>query len=263
MRMNPLPLKNSIRPVILGVGLAMLPSFQAGAATLVLDWLKLAPGGGTSNFTLRNDGASTAAAGRVVVSSGVIFPGPVQRDLASASWNSAPDFIDSVTGTTLVPAFDIRVAPATGPTNYSVEFQLNPGVEHYLMVGGLFKNPSSSTAGATISALSDSGSFALSFDGAMGWSNGVEILSQDVTWDPLARTLAPVAGANGETKPAFFHVDAMSGANPRIRIDIPIGYALADGDALLFAVATVVPEPSQAYLLVVGTGLLMCRRRRP
>lgn len=262
MSMIPLSRKTIIRPCILGFGLTVLPSFHAQAATTVLDWLKLAAGGTVGNFTLRDDDPSAAAAGRAIVTSGAIFPGPTSRDLASVSWSSVPDFEDTLTGDALVSAFEIRVAPVGGLVNYSVEFLLQEGVPHYLMVADLFKSAGAGTSGATISALSDSGVFAVDFVGATGWSNGVKVLTQDVTWDSLTRTLAPAATANGETKPAFFSVAAMTGANPRIRIDIPSGYAVGGGDSLMFAVATVIPEPSQAILWVAGMGLLMSRRRR-
>lgn len=244
------------------VAIALLSALPGRAASQILDWLELAPNPTTSSFELLDDALQSVAGGGLSISDGIAFPGPVARTLEGGFWASDPGFVDSLHGDASVRGFEFRVAPLGGVASYSLELALTPGVPYFLMIADMFRSPDDATSDVMLTALSDTGGFTISYLGATPWSNGIKPLDQPVAWNEGTRTLATVAGANGESSPAFFQIAAPSGANPRLVIDFEDAYALGSGDAILVGLAVVIPEPSSAILLLASAAWLCLSRKR-
>lgn len=249
-------------PCLFAAGIGAMTALHAPAATPIYDWLQLAPGSTTATFQLLDDELNPAVGGGATVTQGFPFPGPDSFSLDSAFWTTAMDFEDSVTGSSTVPGFVFRVAPSGGAASYSIEFSLTSGVPYVLMIADMFRAADGATTGATLTTSSDSGAAAINHLGATAWNNGIRALDQPVAWDPSSGTLSTVPGADGESIPAFFLIEPSDGTNPNLRIEIPQAYAIGSGDAIIFGLAVVVPEPSSLLMILASAGLL-ARRRRP
>lgn len=246
---------------LFAAGIGALTALHASAATPIHDWLQLAAGSTTASFQLLDDNLDTAVVGGASVTQGFAFPGPDSFSLGSAFWAAPMDFEDSVTGNSTVPGFVFRVAPSGGAASYSIEFSLTAGVPYVLMIADMFRAADGATSGAQLTTFSDSGPFAINHLGATVWDNGIRALDQPVLWDSSTGMLSTTPGADGESMPAFFLIDPSTNANPGLLIEIPEAYAVGSGDAIIFGLAKVVPEPTSLLMLLASAGLLIRRRR--
>jgi hypothetical protein len=114
-----------------------------------------------------------------------------------------------------------------------------------------------------ISAFSDAGAGGVAWNGSFEWNSGVTPLTQELDWDPSNSTLSPSVNANGESRMAFFTVQGMAGTNAKIRLSVPNGFNTGLGDSIYVALGTAIPEPSAALLGVLGSLVLLRRRRAP
>lgn len=262
MSRQPIHTNRRVTTSLFVTGICAMTAIHAPAAVPIHDWLVLAPGSTTADFELLDDDLVAAAGGGASVTQGFPFPGPGSFSLDSSFWTTAMDFEDSVTGNATVPGFEFRVAPNGGAASYSIEVTLKTGVPYVLMIADMFRTTDGATTGATFTTFSDSGAFAIDYLGATAWNDGIRALDQPVVWDSVGGTLSTDPGADGESMPAFFRIDPVAGTNPSLTIGIPSAYAVASGDAIVFGLAEVVPEPSTLLMFLVSTGLL-ARRRRP
>lgn len=242
--------------------LAALCFESASAAVVAVDWLQVQAGGSSAGFSLAGDNGMVTANGRLVVGSGASMPGsPPGRTLNNQFWETAPQASDSVLGNGTVSAFDVRVAPQAGSASYSVELAVPTGRGLVLMVGDLFSGAAGSTAGITLTAVSDTGSATISLTEILAWDNGLKSSTKDLLWD--GSTLTTTGGADGDSKYAFFEIGALFGSNARIILTVEDGYPLGAGDSLTLGLGLLpVPEPAVSVLAYVGFYLLLRRRNR-
>jgi hypothetical protein len=234
---------------------------SADAASVVVDWLVMQNGGAATAFTLLDDANGAGATGSVAVSTG--FPGPpTSRTFSSASWSTQPELTDTVTGDTSIGVTDFRVVPAGGQASYVINLQVPSNQPLILVVGGMLRNSTSATQYVEIAALSDSQTVPVTWRSTHAWSNGLTILNQGVSWNPLTQILSTTDGANGDSEFAFFEIGPIAGANARVSFAIPVGYASGTGDSISIGLGTVIPEPTMAGLLLLGAGAFAgCRNR--
>lgn len=253
--------RHALITCLFAIGISATSAFHARAATPIYDWLQPAPGSTTTAFQLLDDPLNPAVVGAATVTQGFAFPGPDSLSLDHAFWTAAMDFQDSLTGNSTVPGFVLRVAPSGGAASYSIEFALTTGVPYVLMIADMFRDPDGATTGARVTTFSDSGPFAIDYFGATTWDNGIRPLDQPVAWDSATGTLSTIAGANGGSTPAFFMIEPSTATKPGLLIEIPEAYAVGSGDAIIFGLAVVVPEPSSLLMLLASASLLTRRRR--
>lgn len=246
---------------ILLIAAALLET--ASAASMAVDWLQYQNGGGPGGFSLANDSGIVSAGGKLVVGSGASMPGfPAGRTLNSQFWETAPQAGDSVLGNGTVSAFDVRVAPQAGAASYSIELSVPTGRGLVLMVGDLFSGAAGSTAGITLTAVSDTGSSTISLIEILGWDNGVKASNKGLLWNGTD-TLTTTGGADGDSKYAFFEIGALSGPNARIVLNIPEGYNQGAGESITLGLGLLpIPEPGISALACVGFCLLLRKRMR-
>ena len=232
------------------------------AATVRVDWLVMQGGGTSSSFNLLDDNSIALAHGSLTIINGLAYPGlPATRTFAAANWSTQPNVADTLTGNSTISAFELRVAPMTGSANYLLDILVPENRALVLAIGGLLKSGGSATQAMELAAVSDSGMAAVTLRTTDAWSNTLTNLSQDVVWDPLTQVLSPAATANGDSAFAFFDVAPLIGANGRLRLSVPAGYATGTGDSIFIGLGTVVPEPSSLWLALSGVLLLLRRRR--
>jgi hypothetical protein len=245
------------------LALAAAAAGHAGAASVVVDWLVTRPDATASDFTLVNDANTATASGTVAFTKGVGFPGlPVTRFFAAGNFSTLPEWADTVTGDASFSGMEFRVVPVAGAADYAINLRIPSNQPLILVVGGLLKNNISATGRVEIAALSDSAFVPVTLRSTNAWSNGVMTLNQGVAWDPLAQVLSTTAATNGDSQFAFFDIGALAGANPRVSLAVPSGYAAGSGDSIFIGLATVIPEPAAAGLWALGAGLLAWRRSR-
>jgi hypothetical protein len=232
------------------------------AATVVVDWMELIPGGTAGSFSLAADGGLPAGHGALAIESGkgASFPKfPQPRVFNAGSWAGPTGYADSVTGDDRVSGFDLRVASQSGPSAYTLTLDVPAGRELVVAVGGLYRG----AGGATNSlALAASGGGAVSFDQALGWS-GSDVFDQEIEWDVPAGTLFTTLGSDGESEIAFLRISPLAGGST-LTFHVSSGYGGAGttGDSISFAVGAVVPEPGVLTLAGLGALLALAARRR-
>lgn len=236
---------------------------QSSAATTAVDWLELAAGGTASSFSLLDDTAAPLAGGRLLIQQGISFPGfPSPRTFAGGFWAADTGFSDSDLADLTVQGLALRVAPIGGAANYTIEVSLPEDREVILVVGDLYHGATAQTVGMTLSAISDGSPSPVVLAGMFDWSNGVSSMSEDLVWNESAGTLVTSTQANGESTAAFFRIAPISGANPRLVLSVPQGFATGTGDTIVVGLGVVVPEPAAAMMLAVSSGMWAGRRRR-
>lgn len=254
-------MKKTILCTAAGAGLA-LGTASAQAASVAVDWLQLASGATPGAFSLLDDGGAAVVGGKMTIASGVSFPGlPAARTLNSQYWQTTPEAADSVNGSGAVSGFEVRVAPIGGAASYTIELTVPGGTQLVLAVGELYRTTGAFTSGVGISATGDSGSVPVQLMEILSWNDGLKAFSQDLAWD--GSTLSTVAGANGDSKVAFFSIGELDGASSKVTLSIPAAYASGTGDSLTFALGLVnVPEPGSLLLGAAGLAAAFGRRRR-
>jgi hypothetical protein len=250
--------KNALAGLLAMAGMAgNLP-----AATVAVDWLQLGSGAGPSGFALRDDVGAATATGRLVVTSGVVFPGfPATRVVAGDFWSGGElQTEDSVAGDGSVSGFEVRVAPLGGNAAYVVELDVPVGRPLFLMAGELLWTAVGATNGVGIQAFSDAGPANVSLIEMMSGSDGVKNYNGVLSWNGLA--LETVAGVTGESRFAFFEISPLAGSGAKVVLSIPQAYNQDTGDSLLFALGvTPIPEPSALVFCSLGLLALSVRRR--
>ncbi len=231
------------------------------AATVSVDWLQLAAGGGPGGFSLRNDGGGIVAQGTIVVSSGFALSSPSPWNAEEGFWSGTPPQAeDSAAGDGSVSGFAVRVAPAGGQAAYRVELTVPAGQPLYLMVGELLRTAAAASVGVRIEASSGAGSVPVALIETLAGDDGGKVYSQSLAWD--GTTLSTVPGADGESRFAFFEIAPLTGGDARVVLSIPEAYASGTGDSIVFALGVgVIPEPSAALLGGLGMLALLGRRR--
>jgi hypothetical protein len=245
------------------LALVALAAGSAEAASVVVDWLVAQPGGTVSSFTLVDDANAATATGGVAITQGLGFPGlPAGRSFPAGSWSTQPELTDTLTGDASIHGLEFRVVPMAGLASYNVNLQVPSNQPLILVVGGLLKTSTSATDAVTFAAFSDSGFVPVTLRSTNAWSNGLTILDQSVSWNPLTQILSTTAGADGDSQFAFFEVGPLAGGNARVSFAIPAGYGAGSGDSIFIGVGAVIPEPAAAGLLLLGAGVFAGRRSR-
>jgi hypothetical protein len=243
--------------------LVMATAVSADAASVVVDWLVTQPGGTVGAFKLLDDAGTAAADGSMAVFAGQGFPGlPMSRGFAAGNWSAQPELTDTLTGDASISAMEFRVVPAGGLANYAINLQVPSNQPLIVVVGGLLRNSASATQQVGISAFSDLATAPVALRSTNVWSNGLIILNQSVSWNPLTQVLSTTAGADGDSEFAFFDVGPIAGPNARLSFTVPDGYVAGSGDSIFVGLGVVVPEPSAVGLLLLGAGAFVARRRR-
>jgi hypothetical protein len=244
--------------------LIFVASSAAKAASVVVDWLKLQPGGTPAALSLLDDGGDAAVGGALTVTQGMAFPGlPKARGFAAGQWLSQPGVLDSMTGGADLSVMEFRVVPAAGAVSYRLDFRVPSNQPLIIVVGGLLGNGVPAVGSVFLEAMSDSAISPVVMRSGNAWSNGLIILDQGVDWNPLTQALGIKAGANGDSEFAFFDIAPITGDDPRVSIAIPDGYATGAGDSIFIGIGIVVPEPAVMGLLALGVGICAGRRHRP
>lgn len=237
---------------------------QGAVVAQVVDWFTLVPGGEAGSFSLAADDGSASAHGALAVEpgKGLVFPGfPSARVLDSGFWVANTGFQDSVAGDMRVPGFDIRVVPQSGQSVYTITLDVPVGREMILAVGGLYRGASGATQSVVASAFTDSGSSLVSLIQSLAW-NGGDTYDQELEWDTLSSTITTTVGSEGDSTVAFLKIAPLAGANSKIRLSIPSGYASGAGDSITIGLGAPVPEPGVFALLAIGATLFITGRRR-
>lgn len=230
----------------------------------MVDWFTLMPGGVAGSFSLTADGGSPVVHGALAIETGkgIGFPGfPAARVLDGNFWAADTGIQDSLSGDMRVAAFDIRVVPQSGQAVYSLTLDVPAGRELILAVGGLYRGTSGATQSIVASAFTDSGSGVVSLIQSLSW-NGADNFDQELEWDALSGTLSTTVGSEGDSTVAFLRIAPLSGANSKIRLSVPSGYASGSGDSITIGVGALVPEPGTFALLGIGATFLLIGRRR-
>ncbi|MFC7336348.1 hypothetical protein ACFQY0_04095 [Haloferula chungangensis] len=237
---------------------------NVASAVTIVDWLQLAPGATPSSFSLTDDGGGAVVSGSLSTApgEGIPFPGyPSMATLTASGWSTPPAFSDSMAGVPQVSLVNVRVVPQSGAANYQIEMTVPANVELILVVGGLYASDAGSTNSVITTAMTDSGSGVFELVEMIGWSNGVKVDTQALTWNESLSTLSTVPGSEGESGYALFRISPLVGENPRLLLSVPEGLGSGVGDEISFGVAVPVPEPS-VHLLLAATAMLGCLRRR-
>ncbi len=244
------------KTILLSLALGILASININAATVMgVDWLTLSSGN-----ELQSDDGSGVGTAQVSVTTGNLLPGSPSGDIiAEGFWDEIIPFTDSLSGDRQLTTIQAQVGPSGGSASWEMAFALGDATEVILAVGQMLADGTSGTQSIDLS-VSSAGSVTVNYLGAFGWDDGFKSYAKEVSWDSGSQRLSLVDLVSGESKMAFFQLQAASGIDT-VTVDLANAYDQNLGDTIEFAVGLPIPEPGTGALMILSGVLLLGRRR--